>query len=127
MRKKNNTRRHQASVDPVQRSVAPVKQPLAGPFPTAQMSAANMMLPNTCGLQVVGNGMPLGLPTYTMVDEYGRAYTPIMHYGPQTHSSPVPVAVAPAICQLNPIVSPVSFVPYAGQQEGLLTTDDEKR
>ena len=124
---RNRRNRRQASTDNVQRAVAPVKQPLAGPFPTAQIPAANMMLPNTSGLQVVGNGMPLGLPSYTSVDEYGRAYTPIMHYGPQTHSAPVPVAIAPAICQLNPIVSPVAFVPYAGQQESMLTTDDEKR
>ena len=127
MRKRKNSRRIQASTDNVQRAVAPVKQPMAGPFPTAQMPAANMIMPNTSGLQVVGNGMPLGLPTYTSVDEYGRAYTPIMHYGPQTHSSPVPVAIAPAICQLNPIVSPVAFVPYAGQQQEMLTTDDDKR
>ena len=126
MRQRKNSR-YQASTENVQRSVAPVKQPLAGPFPTAQIPAANMMLPNTSGLQVVGNGMPLGLPTYTSVDEYGRAYTPIMHYGPQTHSAPVPVAIAPAICQLNPIVSPVAFVPYAGQQQEMLTTDDDKR
>lgn len=125
MRNKRNSRR-QASMDNVQRAVAPVKQPLQGPFPTAQAPAAGMILPNTSGLQVVGNGMPLGLPTYTSVDEYGRAYTPIMHYGPQTHSAPVPVAIAPAICQLNPIVSPVAFVPYAGQQQGMLTTDEER-
>ena len=126
MRNRKNSRRYQASVDNVQRSVAPVKQPLAGPFPTAQIPAANMMLPNTSGLQVIGNGMPMGLPSYTSVDEYGRAYTPIMHYGPQTHSAPVPVAIAPAICQLNPIGSPVAFVPYAGQQESMLTTDEKR-
>ena len=127
MRKNKNKRTYQASADNVQRAVAPVKQPLAGPFPTAQVSAANMILPNTCGLRVVGNGMPMGLPTYTSVDEYGRAYTPIMHYGPQTHSAPVPVAKAPEICQLNPIVSPVAFVPYSGQQQEMYTTEDKAR
>ncbi len=125
MRNRRNTRRYQASVDPVQRAVAPVKQPMNGPFPTAQIPAASMVLPNATGLPVLGNGMPLGLPTYTSVDEYGRAYTPIMHYGPQTHSAPVPVAIAPAICQLNPIVSPVAFVPYAGQQQEMLQEENK--
>ncbi len=123
MRKRKN-HDYQGQEAGVQRAVAPMRQPMAGPFPTAQAPSANMQMPNTGNLRVVGNGMPLGLPNYTSVDEYGRVYTPIIHYGPQTHSAPVPVAIAPAICQLNPIVSPVAFVPYAGQQQELATTDE---
>lgn len=124
MRRKKNQCDYPVHEAGVQRAGAPMKQPMAGPFPMAQAPAANMQMPNTGNLRVVGNGMPLGLPNYTSVDEYGRVYTPIIHYGPQTHSAPVPVAIAPAICQLNPIVSPVAFVPYAGQQQELATTDE---
>lgn len=98
-------------------------QPQSGPFPKAQQAAQTLQMPNCGRLPVMGNGMPMGLPTYTSVDEYGRTFNPLVHYGPQTHSAPVPVAIAPEICQMNPIVSPVAFVPYAGQQTEIVTEE----
>ena len=98
-------------------------QPQSGPFPKAQQAAQTLQMPNCGRLPVMGNGMPMGLPRYTSVDEYGRTFNPLVHYGPQTHSAPVPVAIAPEICQMNPIVSPVAFVPYAGQQTEIVTEE----
>ena len=98
-------------------------QPQSGPFPKAQQAAQTLQMPNCGRLPVMGNGMPMGLPTYTSVDEYGRTFNPLVHYGPQTHSAPVPVAIAPEICQMNPIVSQVAFVPYAGQQTEIVTEE----
>lgn len=101
-------------------------QPQSGPFPKAQASAAVLYMPNCGKLPVTGNGMPMGLPTYTSVDEYGRTFNPLVHYGPQTHSAPVPVAIAPEVCQMNPIVSPVAFVPYAGQQTEMYEIEGQR-
>ena len=92
----------------------------------AQSAAPAMAMPNCGAFQVQSNGMPMGLPVYTSVDEYGRVYNPIVHYGPQTHSAPVPVAKAPAIVQLAPIVSPVAFIPYSGQEQDMYQVEDNK-
>ena len=99
------------------------KHPVADNIVRAQQAAQTLQMPNCGRLPVMGNGMPMGLPTYTSVDEYGRTFNPLVHYGPQTHSAPVPVAIAPEICQMNPIVSPVAFVPYAGQQTEIVTEE----
>lgn len=111
--------------DGIERTDAPVRQPRFNPYPAAQSAGASIMMPNNGPFAVAGNSMPMGLPTYTTIDEYGRAYSPNVFYGPQTHSAPVPVAVAPAICQLNPIVTPLAFVPYGSQSQPLYTYDDE--
>lgn len=124
MKKKNNN----VSVMPadgVQRTAAPVRQPQIGPFPTAQQSAQLYSMPNTCGYQVVPNAMPLGLPQYTSVDEYGRVYAPVMNYQPLPNCNPVPVATPSKIVQLTPIVAPVSFVPYATQNQGLYQYEED--
>ena len=106
---------------------AQFEQPQAGPFPQAQAPAGIIQMPNCGNLPVVGNGMPMGLPRYTSVDEYGRTFNPLITYGPQTHSAPVPVAKAPDICQMNPIISPVAFIPYAGQHQEMYQVVDEQQ
>ncbi|MDD3946470.1 MAG: hypothetical protein PHI19_01370 [Clostridia bacterium] len=111
--------------DGVERARIPARQPMAGPYPMAQQSAPTMVMPAQGPYQVVGNGMPMGLPVYTSVDQYGRVFSPIMTYGPQTHAAPVPVATPSSVVQLTPIVSPVSFVPYATQNQALYQYDDE--
>lgn len=103
--------------DGVQRTTVPARQLQENAFPMAQVASPAMTLPNTSGFHVAPNGMPMGLPTYTSVDEYGRAYTPIMHYGPQPVSAPMPIAKPASIVQLAPIVSPVAFVPFSAQEE----------
>ena len=112
--------------DGVARAQEVVMQPQQGPFPMAQAAAPAMAMPNCGAFQVQANGMPMGLPVYTSVDEYGRVYNPIVHYGPQTHSAPVPVAKAPAFVQLAPIVSPVAFIPYSGQEQDMYQVEDDK-
>ena len=111
--------------DGVERARDFARQPIAGPYPMAQQSAPVMPMPQQGPYQVVGNGMPMGLPVYTSVDQYGRVFSPIMTYGPQPHSAPVPVATPSSVVQLTPIVSPVSFVPYATQNQALYQYDDE--
>lgn len=101
------------------------RQPMAGPFPMAQQPAGVVTMPQQGPYTVVGNGMPMGLPRYNCVDQYGRVFSPIMTYGPQPHSAPVPIATPSSFVQLTPIVSPVSFVPYATQNQALYQYDDE--
>lgn len=113
------------SGDGVERARNLAKQPMAGPYPMAQQPAPTMTMPQQGAYQVVGNGMPMGLPVYTSVDQYGRVFSPIMTYGPQPHAAPVPVATPSSMVQLTPIVSPVSFVPYATQNQALYQYDDE--
>lgn len=111
--------------DGVARAAGPSGQPQIPVFPAAQPSATTYVMPNTCGYAVAPNGMPLGLPTYSSVDEYGRVFTPIVTYGPQPNSAPVPVATPAKIVQLTPIVSPVAFVPYSTQNQGLYQYDED--
>lgn len=92
-------------------------------FPAAQNAGPLYRMPNTGVFPVQANGMPMGLPQYTSYDEYGRAYTPIMTYGPQPHSAPVPVPIPSTVVQMTPIISPVAFVPYATQNESLYQWD----
>lgn len=125
---KNNTairRTADCAGDGVERARNLAKQPVAGPYPMAQAPAPTMAMPNAGPYQVIGNGMPMGLPLYTSVDQYGRVFSPIMTYGPQPNAAPVPVATPSSIVQLTPIVSPVSFVPYATQNQALYQYDDE--
>ncbi len=111
--------------DGLERATRPTGQPQAAPFPAAQQ-AAPYFLPNAGLYTVSSNGMPLGLPKYSSVDEYGRIYNPLMTYGPQPHSGPVPIATPPQIVQLTPIVSPVAFVPYSTQNQGLYQYDEDE-
>lgn len=111
--------------DGVERSASQAGQPAVTPFPGAQQPAPNYILPNTANFAVVGNGMPLGLPVYSSVDEYGRIFSPVMSYAPQPNSAPVPIATPSKIIQLSPIVSPVAFVPYATQNQSLYQYDEE--
>ncbi|MFA5450102.1 MAG: hypothetical protein WC292_06680 [Clostridia bacterium] len=112
--------------DGVERANVPQRQPQVAPAPMAQQAGASYAMPNMSGFKVVPNGMPMGLPVYTSVDEYGRVYNPIINYGPQPHSAPVPIATPSSIVQLTPIVSPVSFVPYATQNQGLYQYDEDQ-
>lgn len=123
---RRNKNKHCPVEDNIARARGPVQQPQAGPFPMAQTAATAITMPNFGGVPVQTNGMPMGLPVYTSVDEYGRTYSPLMHYGPQTHSAPVPVAIAPSVCQLNPIISPIAFVPYAGDDQVTNPTNEER-
>ena len=122
---RRNKNKHCQVADNIARAHGPVQQPQAGPFPMVQTAATAITMPNLGGVPVQSNGMPMGLPVYTSVDEYGRTYSPLMHYGPQTHSAPVPVAIAPAVCQLNPIISPLAIVPYAGDDQVSNSTNEE--
>ncbi|MFI3228623.1 MAG: hypothetical protein R3Y23_00470 [Bacillota bacterium] len=94
-------------------------------MPFAQQSQQAAYMPNASQFAVMGNAMPMGLAQYNSVDEYGRVYSPIMSYGPQPNSAPVPVAIPSQIVQLTPIVAPVSFVPYATQNQGLYQFEEE--
>lgn len=94
-------------------------------IPSAQQAMQAQVMPNNCQYAVVGNNMPMGLAQYTTVDEYGRTYSPIMSYAPQPNSAPVPVATPSAIVQLTPIVTPISIVPYATQNQALYQYEDE--
>lgn len=111
--------------DGVERDSSFARQPRLEPYPAAQQPAQAIIMPQQGPYQVVGNGMPMGLPTYTAKDQYGRVFSPIINYGPQPHSAPVPIATPSSIVQLTPIVSPVSFVPYATQNQALFQYDDE--
>ena len=114
---KRRIRQTETVSDGVARTSVPTRQPQSGPFPLMQTPAQAIVMPNTGSFEVSSNGMPLGLPTYTSVDEYGRAYTPAMHYGPQPNSAPVPIPKPATIVQLTPIVAPVNFLPnYGGEQ-----------
>ncbi|HIV00233.1 MAG TPA: hypothetical protein IAB14_03850 [Candidatus Stercoripulliclostridium merdipullorum] len=95
---------------------APSAVPTVAPgCPTAQQ-CGSIVLPNYSAYRVVGNGMPMGLPKYTAVDEYGRLYCPIMNYGPLPVSGPVPVATPSSIVQTTPIVTPMVQRPYQEDQ-----------
>lgn len=115
------------SGDSVERAARPMRQPQVAPFPMAQAPAPAYQFMNTGTLPVVPNGMPLGLPVYSTVDEYGRSYSPILSYAPQPNSAPVPVATPSTIVQLTPIVSPVSFVPYSTQNQALYQFDEDNQ
>lgn len=94
-------------------------------YPTMQTAGPAYAMPNTGAFPVVGNGMPMGLPQYTSYDEYGRAYSPAMTYGPQPNSAPVPIPTPSMVVQLTPIISPVAFVPYNTQNEPLYQWDSD--
>lgn len=111
-------RRKKAPIsDGVQRTTVPTRQMQESAFPMAQTPSNSVQMPNTSAFHVAPNGMPMGLPTYSSVDEYGRVYSPIMHYGPQPVSAPMPVAKPASIVQVAPIVSPVAFVPFSAQED----------
>lgn len=110
-------RRKEPIHDGLQRSNVPTRQLQDSAYPMAQAPSQSMPMPNTSAFHVAPNGMPMGLPTYSSVDEYGRVYTPIMHYGPQPVSAPMPIAKPASIVQLAPIVSPVAFVPFSAQED----------
>ncbi|MDR2267604.1 MAG: hypothetical protein LBE09_08530 [Christensenellaceae bacterium] len=107
------------------RSSQAERQPQTGPFPAVQQSGNTpYKIPVSGNFDVSTNGMPFGLPRYTSVDDYGRIYTPIMTFGPQPNSAPVPIPIPSQIVQLTPIVSPVAFVPYSTQNQGLYQFDE---
>lgn len=110
-------RKPEPITDGVARTNVPTRQPQVGPFPLMQVPAQTMVMPNTSAFEVASNGMPMGLPTYTSIDEYGRAFAPAMHYGPQPNSAPVPIPKPATIVQLTPIVAPVNFIPNYGGGE----------
>ncbi|HHX48806.1 MAG TPA: hypothetical protein GX709_00180 [Clostridiales bacterium] len=103
--------------DGIQRTNVPTRQMQSSAYPMSQVPSQAMPMPNTGAFHVAPNGMPMGLPTYSSVDEYGRVYTPIMHYGPQPVSAPMPIAKPAEFVQLAPIVSPVAFVPFSAQED----------
>lgn len=126
MKRRRAYRNPQVSTDSAMRARVAQRQPQIAPYPMAQAACQPYIMPNLSGYQVVGNGMPMGLPKYTAIDEYGRVYTPNMVYGPQTNAAPVPIAKPAEIVQLTPIVSPVAYVPYSTQNQPLYTyTDDD--
>lgn len=104
--------------DGIQRTDVPTRQSQQNAFPVAQMPSPSVPMPNNSSFHVAPNGMPMGLPNYTSVDEYGRVYSPIMHYGPQPASAPVPIARPADFAQTAPIMVPVGFVPFAAQEDG---------
>ncbi|MDR0696193.1 MAG: hypothetical protein LBF68_01430 [Christensenellaceae bacterium] len=107
------------------RSSEGLRQPQTGPNPSVQQSGnAPYRLPTSGLFDVSTNGMPMGLPRYTSIDDYGRIYTPVMTFGPQPNSAPVPIPIPSQIVQLTPIVSPVAFVPYSTQNQGLYQFDE---
>jgi hypothetical protein len=115
MRRKK--RQVESGTDGVMRTSVPTRQPQAGPFPLMQTPAQAIVMPNTGSFDVQSNGMPLGLPTYTSIDEYGRAFTPAMHYGPQPNSAPVPIPKPSTIVQLPTITAPVNFYANSSSDE----------
>ncbi|MDR3185613.1 MAG: hypothetical protein LBU04_02200 [Christensenellaceae bacterium] len=127
MKNKKNKRNQAITETPstIARSSVVERQPQSGPFPMAQQSGMAYNLPNTGNFGVIPNSMPLGLPQFTSVDEYGRIFTPVLTYGPQPNSAPVPVPIPSQIVQLTPIVSPVAFVPYSTQNQGLYQFDED--
>ena len=117
MRKRRFSKRDVFVNDGIERTNVPTRQAPAPVYPVAQNPSQAVTLPNTGSFHVAGNNMPMGLPTYTSVDEFGRAYTPIMNYGPQPVSAPMPIAKPASVVQLAPIVSPVAFVPFSAQED----------
>jgi len=100
------------------RSGAPLRPCQADPFPSAS-PAGGVARIRTGGSQfeTVTNGMPMGLPTYAMKDEYGRQYSPVLTYGPLPVSAPVPVPIPSKIVQIAPIVAPLAVVPYTSDYD----------
>ncbi len=110
----------------IERNVTPPPTP-NGNMPIIQEPiGGTKMLPNTSKFTVVPNGMPMGLARYSQVDEYGREFTPIMMYGPQPNSSPVPIARPAQIVQVAPVVTPLALVPYATQNQELYQYEKEE-
>jgi len=125
MKKNKNNQAYSGASDGVERARGLARQPGISPSPAAQTPCATTMMPQSGPYRVVGNGMPMGLPVYSSVDQYGRVFSPIMSYGPQPNSAPVPVATPASFVQLTPIVSPVSFVPYSTQNQPLFQFDED--
>ena len=125
MKKNKKNQAYFGAGDGVERARGLARQPVIAPGPAAQAPCAAVVMPQSGPYKVVGNGMPMGLPVYTSVDQYGRVFSPNMTYGPQPNSAPVPVATPASFVQLTPIVSPVSFVPYSTQNQPLFMFDDD--
>lgn len=125
MRKKR--RRGEAAQRPLIERNVTMPPTSSGNIPIIQEPfGGTKMLPNTGKHAVVSNSMPMGLAQYSQVDEYGRVFTPIMMYGPQPNSSPVPIARPAQIVQVSPVVAPLALVPYATQNQPLFQYDEEE-
>lgn len=100
------------------RSGAPLRPCEADPFPSAQSAGgvAKIRTGNSV-FETANNGMTMGLPTYSMKDQYGRQYSPVLTYGPLPVSAPVPVPIPAKIVQIAPIVAPLAVVPYTSDYD----------
>lgn len=68
---------------------------------------------------------PKSLPIVNMYDEQGNLYQAQTYFRPLPNSAPVAVPTPSAVVQLNPIVTPMTIVPYISQDQPLYQYDED--